>query len=161
MPFTMKEGDITQMKVDAIVNAANHELSPGCGVCGAIFSAAGCRQMEWACRAIGRCETGQAVITDGFALPARYVIHTVGPVWRGGGEGEEALLASCYRASLELARRYDCRSVAFPLISAGVFGYPRREALAVARAAIEDFLEGREMAVYLMLYDRASIDLLS
>ena len=159
MPFTMKEGDITQMKVDAIVNAANHELSPGCGVCGAIFSAAGCRQMEWACRAIGRCETGQAVITDGFALPARYVIHTVGPVWRGGGE--EALLASCYRASLELARRYDCRSVAFPLISAGVFGYPRREALAVARAAIEDFLEGREMAVYLMLYDRASIDLLS
>ena len=160
MPFTMKEGDITQMKVDAIVNAANHELSPGCGVCGAIFSAAGCRQMEWACRAIGRCETGQAVITDGFALPARYVIHTVGPVWRGGGEGEEALLASCYRASLELARRYDCRSVAFPLISAGVFGYPRREALAVARAAIEDFLEGREMAVYLMLYDRASSDLL-
>lgn len=161
MPFTMKEGDITQMKVDAIVNAANHELSPGCGVCGAIFSAAGCRQMEWACRAIGRCETGQTVITDGFALPARYVIHTVGPVWRGGGEGEEALLASCYRASLELARRYDCRSVAFPLISAGAFGYPRREALAVARAAIEDFLEGREMAVYLMLYDRASIDLLS
>lgn len=161
MPFTIKQGDITRMHVDAIVNAANHELSPGCGVCGAIFGAAGCSQLEWACRAIGRCETGQAVITDGFALPARYVIHTVGPVWRGGGAGEEALLASCYRSSLELARQYDCRSVAFPLISAGIFGYPRQEALAVARAAIEEFLEKREMAVYLMLYDKASIELLS
>ena len=117
MPIKLMKGDITKVKADAIVNAANNELTPGCGVCGAIFGAAGCAQLEWACRAVGHCDTGAAVITDGFALPARYVIHTVGPVWQGGGHGEADLLRSCYQSAVRLAARHDCRSLAFPLIS--------------------------------------------
>ncbi|MEJ5255438.1 MAG: O-acetyl-ADP-ribose deacetylase [Acidimicrobiales bacterium] len=123
--------DITTLQVDAVVNAANEALRRGGGVCGAIFAAAG-PGLEEACAAIGHCATGDAVATDGFALPARWIIHTVGPVWRGGQHGEAELLASCYRRSLEVADELGAHSVAFPAISTGIFGYPPEEAAAIA-----------------------------
>lgn len=142
------------MHVDAIVNAANSGLLRGGGVCGAIFAAAGAAELQNACARIGYCDTGEAVITEGFRLPAQYVIHTVGPVWRGGMQNEEALLRSCYIKSLELAKAHGLRSIAFPLISSGIFGYPRKEAVAVAISAIEGFLSKNEMDVYLVLFDK-------
>ncbi len=153
MAFEIVRNDITKMHVDAIVNAANSGLLRGGGVCGAIFSAAGAEELQRACDAIGRCETGEAVITDGFRLPARYVIHTVGPVWRGGMQNEEALLRSCYIKSLELAKSRGLHSVAFPLISSGIFGYPKEEAVSVAISAIESFLQKNDMVVFLVLFD--------
>ncbi|WP_334143437.1 O-acetyl-ADP-ribose deacetylase [Rhabdothermincola sp.] len=131
MRLQATRADITTLRVDAIVNAANEGLRRGGGVCGAIFAAAG-PGLEAACGAIGRCATGDAVATDGFALPARWIIHTVGPVWRGGGHGEAGLLASCYRRSLEVADELGARSVAFPAISTGIFGYPPEEAARIA-----------------------------
>ena len=116
--------NITVLPVDAIVNAANEGLWAGGGVCGAIFSAAGRRELQDACDRIGHCDTGKAVITPGFHLPAKYIIHTVGPVWRGGNHDEERLLKSCYMESLKLARENDIHTIAFPLISAGIFGVP-------------------------------------
>jgi O-acetyl-ADP-ribose deacetylase (regulator of RNase III) len=123
--------DITRLAVDAIVNAANGHLARGGGVCGAIFAAAG-PDLDGACAAIGGCATGDAVVTPGFRLPARFVVHTVGPVWHGGAAGEPELLASCYRRSVEVARDAGARSIAFPAISTGIFGYPRRAAAEVA-----------------------------
>jgi O-acetyl-ADP-ribose deacetylase (regulator of RNase III) len=128
-------GDITAERVDAIVNAANTALVRGAGVCGAIFAAAG-PQLDAACDAIGHCDTGDAVITAGFALPAKWIVHTVGPVWHGGEQGEPGLLASCYRRSLTVAAEAGARSIAFPAISTGIFGYPRRQAAEVAVATI-------------------------
>jgi O-acetyl-ADP-ribose deacetylase len=133
MEIQASQGDITQEHLDAIVNAANTALRRGAGVCGAIFAAAG-RELDAACAAIGHCATGDAVVTPGFALPAHWIVHTVGPVWHGGGEDEPALLASCYRRSLEVARGAGARSIAFPAISTGIFGYPRRAAAEVAVA---------------------------
>jgi len=159
MPFRIVEGDITKQSVDAIVNAANPELQMGGGVCGAIFRAAGARELQKECDAIGAVSTGDAVITCGYALPAAHIIHTAGPVWHGGRSGEEEILRSCYLKSLELAEKNEVNSIAFPLISSGIYGYPRREALDVAENAIRDYLNcsDADLDVSLVLLNRYDI----
>ena len=154
MPLNIVQQDITTLRVDAIVNAANPALQQGGGVCGAIFAAAGERRMRAACDAIGSCSVGGAVITRGFSLPARWVIHAVGPVWQGGEKGEEALLRSCYRNALRLASEHGLHSIAFPLISAGIYGYPREEALQVAVSEIGAYLLTHDLDVTLALFGR-------
>ena len=153
MPFTIVRNDITQMKVDAIVNAANAQLKRGGGVCGAIFEAAGIQQLTEACDAIGHCEPGHAVITDGFDLPAKHIIHTVGPVWEGGRNHEAQTLMQCYVSSMELARQHHLKSIAFPLISSGIYGYPKDLALEAAISAIGGYILKHDLMVYLVVYD--------
>ena len=152
MPLEIVRNNIAKMEADAIVNAANSALQMGGGVCGAIFRAAGAKQLQQACDEIGYCPTGKAVFTDGFRLPSKYIIHTVGPVWRGGSNDEEQLLRACYRNSLELAISLKCRSIAFPLISSGIYGYPKEQALKTAVSEIEQFLENQELQVYMVLF---------
>jgi O-acetyl-ADP-ribose deacetylase (regulator of RNase III) len=151
------QGDITRERVDAIVNAANSGLRRGGGVCGAIFAAAG-PELDEACAAIGHCDTGDAVITPGFALPARWIVHTVGPVWHGGGHDEPALLASCYRRSIEVAVEAGARSLAFPAISTGIFGYPARPAAEVAVATVREHGDALDV-VRLVAFDQATLEL--
>jgi O-acetyl-ADP-ribose deacetylase (regulator of RNase III) len=153
--ITLFRGDITTLEVDAIVNAANQGLLGGGGVDGAIHRAAGPELLEY-CRTLGGCETGKAKITPGFQLPAGHVIHTVGPIWQGGSQGEEELLASCYTSSLELALEHELRSIAFPNISTGVYGFPRAKAAEVAIGTVREFLEQNQHApeVIFVLFDK-------
>ena len=154
----IKQIGITRVAADAIVNAANDGLWAGGGVCGAIFEDAGYDELTEACDKIGGCKTGSAVITPGFKLPAKYIIHAVGPVWCGGDNNEPQLLYSAYEKSLLLAKENDCRSIAFPLISAGIYGYPKDKAWKVALQACADFIKGNPeydmQIVFAVLDDR-------
>jgi len=157
MPFRIIRADITTVAADAVVNAANTHLREGGGVCGAIFEAAGPEKLRRACEAAGGCETGGAVITPGFDLKTKYIIHAVGPVWRGGGEYEEQQLRSAYRSALGLAAEKGLESVAFPLLSSGIYGYPKEQAFRVAVEEITAFLAGSDMSVTLVLYDAGAL----
>ena len=156
MPFFLVRNDITKVQTDAIVNAANTALKMGGGVCKAIFMAAGIDAMQKACAELGPIDVGEAVYTPAFNLPAQFVIHTAGPVYKDGRSGEATLLEACYLNSLQLADELHCNTIAFPLISSGIYGYPKQEALKVATQAIQMFLNDHDMVVYLVVFDLSS-----
>lgn len=157
MSFKIIHGDITKLRVDGIVNAANTRLSGGGGVDGAIHDAAGPKLIH-ACSKLNGCGIGEAKITEGYNLPAKYIIHTVGPIWNGGISDEEEILMSAYKNSLLLAEKFGLKSVAFPLISAGAFGFPKHLALEIAIKSLEDYLITKDMIIYLVIYDSEIIN---
>ena len=157
MPFTIVRQDITKMKVDAIINAANTDLQMGGGVCGAIFKAAGAVQLQTACDKLSPIQIGEAVITPGFNLPARFIIHAAGPVYQHGKkEQNEKYLRAAYINALNRATENNCESIAFPLISSGIYGYPKDEALQVATSAIQEFLADHDLDVSLVVFDKSA-----
>lgn len=161
MSITLLKTDITLLPTDAIVNAANDGLWGGHGVCGAIFNAAGYEEMTGACRKYGHCDTGKAVITPGFRLPAKHVIHAVGPIWQGGRNGEPEQLYSAYKSSLQVAKENGLHSIAFPLISAGIYGYPLEGAWRRALEACRDFLgenQEYELAITFAILDQSILE---
>ncbi len=157
MTFHLIRQDITNMDVDVVVNAANEQLQPGGGVCGAIYKAAGYTELQEATNQLGHCPVGETVVTPAFQLKAKYIFHTVGPIWQGGLQNEAAKLASCYETALKMAHALQCESIAFPLISSGIYGYPKEQAYEIARSTIQAFLQTHELTVYLVLFDRASV----
>lgn len=157
MSFKIIHGDIIKLRVDGIVNAANTRLSGGGGVDGAIHDAAGPKLIH-ACSKLNGCGIGEAKITEGYNLPAKYIIHTVGPIWNGGISDEEEILMSAYKNSLLLAEKFGLKSVAFPLISAGAFGFPKHLALEIAIKSLEDYLITKDMIIYLVIYDSEIIN---
>lgn len=159
MGFQIVKGNIVEMETDAIVNAANTGLLRGGGVCGAIFYAAGGRRLQEECSRKAPCPTGSAVMTEGYQLKAKHIIHAVGPVWNGGIYQEEELLSSAYRSALKLARENGCVSVAFPLISAGIYGYPKETAIQIAVSEITKFLEKNRLEVFLVLFDEETFQM--
>ena len=158
MPFLMIRNDIAKVTADAIVNPANRNLLQGSGTSRAIYQAAGEQELTAACEAIGRCDLGRAVCTPVFGLPAKYVFHAVCPAWQGGGFGEAEQLASAYHSALKLAAKYHCESVAFPLLSSGNYGYPKEQAFRIAVDTITQYVMEHDLTVYLVLYDRGSLD---
>jgi O-acetyl-ADP-ribose deacetylase (regulator of RNase III) len=161
MPLSIIRNDITKMNVGAIVNAANTELKAGGGVCGAIFTAAGVEKLQKACDKLSPVKTGDAVLTKGYSLPAKYIIHAAGPVYKDGKHDEEVQLRSCYTESLNIAKKHGCDSIAFPLISSGIYGYPKDEAITVATSAISDWLmeNDNDIDVSLVVFDKAAFAL--
>ena len=162
MGLKLIDEDITKLDVDAIVNAANKELLMGGGVCGAIFRAAGPEKLQEACDKLSPIETSESVITEGFDLKAKYIIHTAGPIYKNGREGEDILLRNSYLSALELGKKHSCKSIAFPLISSGIYGYPKKQAIEIAIKAINDFLDKNkdyEMNVYLILFNASKEEL--
>ncbi|MEG2058028.1 MAG: macro domain-containing protein [Romboutsia sp.] len=159
MPFQILHNDLTNMETDAIVNAANSNLLAGGGVCGAIFKSAGKEELQKECNQIGTCPVGNAVITKGYNLKARYVIHAVGPIYKDGNSKEDEYLKSAYESSLNLAKDYNLKSIAFPLISSGIYGYPKDEALNIAISSIKEFLKHNDMDIYLVVFDRKVVRL--
>lgn len=157
MPFSIVRNDITKMKVHAIVNAANTELKIGGGVCGAVFNAAGEKKLKTACEKLAPIKTGEAVATPAFALSAKYIIHAAGPIYKDGKSGEEELLRSAYTNSLNLALEKKCKSIAFPLLSSGAYGYPKKEAFCVATEAFRSFLSEHDMDIYLVVFDKSAL----
>lgn len=157
MPLHLIRQDITKMKVDVIVNAANEQLQPGGGVCGAIYQAAGYDKLKEATDALKYCPVGQTALTPAFDLEAKYIFHSVGPIWQGGENREAKLLISCYQTALQKAVDLNCESIAFPLISSGSFGYPKTAAFYNATSTIEKFIDTHELTVYLVLFDQPSI----
>lgn len=153
MSLNIKLENLVKMDVDAIVNAANKELLPGGGVCGAIFQGAKSKSLEMDCKKLSPIKTGQAVITSAYNLPSKYIIHAVGPIYRDGLSGEEELLRNAYLNSLKLAKKHSIKSIAFPLISAGIYGYPLKEACKIAVDTIREFLKKEDMDVTIAVLD--------